>query len=339
MKAYAYSESDAAVWNEFVLTQPDATFFHRVEWYKVWTTAFNFKPCSLVARQDGAITAVLPLALVRRTIFGTALISSPLCVYGGAIGEPKACAVLEAEAIALGRKLGVGYVELRNRDRVPDTRIVSNATVTFRAPLAESAAASLTAIPRKQRAEVRKGTNAGLTGDFERTVEPFHSIYAESVHRLGTPVFTKRLVEVLLDAFGDDCRVLTIRNGGTPVASVLTFFFRDEVLPYFGGGTLTARKSAATPFMYWRLMVLAIEEGRKHFDFGRSAIGSGAAAFKHNFGFTAQPLNYGFEPVRAKGAPDMDPASGRNATLMRAWQYLPSSIAHRIGPMVYPTVV
>ena len=50
----------------------------------------------------------------------------------------------------------------------------------------------------------------------------------------------------------------------------MSFYFRDEVLPYYGGGTSEAREVAGNDFMYWELMRRACERGYKIFDFGRS---------------------------------------------------------------------
>ena len=40
----------------------------------------------------------------------------------------------------------------------------------------------------------------------------------------------------------------------------MSFYFRDEVLPYYGGGTAEARDMAANDFMYWELMRRACEQ-------------------------------------------------------------------------------
>ncbi len=76
-------------------------------------------------------------------------------------------------------------------------------------------------------------------------------------------------------------------DGETPVASVLNFYFRDEVLPYYGGGTAAARGCAGNDFMYWEVMRRAADRGCRLFDFGRSKLGTGAMAFKRNWGFEA----------------------------------------------------
>ena len=47
---------------------------------------------------------------------------------------------------------------------------------------------------------------------------------------------------------------MTVLLGGKAVASVLNFYFRDEVLPFYGGGMAAARDLAANDFMYWEVM-------------------------------------------------------------------------------------
>ena len=126
------------------------------------------------------------------------------------------------------------------------------------------------AIPRKQRAMVRKGIGAGLVGELDKDNRRFFPIYSESVRNLGTPVFSRRLFDTLREVFGERCEVLTVTREHQAVASVMSFYVRDEVLPYYGGGGSLARSSSANDFMYWELMRRACERGIRVFDFGRS---------------------------------------------------------------------
>ena len=79
---------------------------------------------------------------------------------------------------------------------------------------------------------------------------------------------------------------------GMPVSSVLSFYFRDEVLPYYAGDSIDARDLAANDFKYWELMRRACERGLKVFDYGRSKRGTGSFDFKKNWGFEPAPLAY-----------------------------------------------
>jgi FemAB-related protein (PEP-CTERM system-associated) len=343
MTGYRIHQLDAAgtdAWNRFVTDHEAATFFHLAEWQTVLQRAFNFPTYYLYAKQDGDISGVLPLALVKRPPFGSALISTPLCVAGGAIGRDQATIErLEAAAAQKAKELNVGYLELR-RTTAPTREVFINTNYAgFRRELPSTADKALLAIPRKQRAEVRKGMKAELSTRFDHGIDPFYSVYAESVRNLGTPVFSRKYAQTLRDVFGQQCGVLTVLREGMPLASVLSFYFRDEVLPYYGGGLPSARAFSAYAYMYWELMRDAVERGIKFFDFGRSMLGSGTLAFKKNWGFEPTPLYYTFDLVKATEPPNMSPTSARNHLLVSAWKKLPLPVSNRLGPLVYPAIV
>ena len=193
---------------------------------------------------------------------------------------------------------------------------------------------NLLAIPRKQRAMVRKGIKAGLESRIDTDAATAHRIYAVSVRNLGTPVFPRSLFDNLLDVFGDAVDIVTITNDGTAVASVMNFYFRDQVLPYYGGGTAQARTLAANDFMYWEVMRRACERGLRIFDFGRSKIGTGAFSFKKNWGFAPEPWTYEYKLRRIDDIPDINPLNPKYRLFINAWKRLPVPIANIVGPMI-----
>jgi FemAB-related protein (PEP-CTERM system-associated) len=165
-------------------------------------------------------------------------------------------------------------------------------------------------------------------------VDRFFAAYSHSVHRLGTPVFSKHYFEALKAVFGPDCEVQTVTLEGRLIASVMSFYFRDEVLPYYGGGTDQAREVAGNDFMYWELMRRACERGLRVFDYGRSKQGTGSFDFKKNWGFEPQGLNYEYRLVRGKRVPEVNPLNPKYRLMIKMWQRLPLALANRIGPLV-----
>jgi FemAB-related protein (PEP-CTERM system-associated) len=115
---------------------------------------------------------------------------------------------------------------------------------------------------------------------------------------------------------------------------VLNFYFRDEVLPFYGGGIAAARQLAANDFMYWEVMRRACERGYRIFDFGRSKVGTGAYAFKCNWGFKPTPLVYQFRLARGSSVPDLNPLNPKLAVFIAAWKRLPLMVATRLGPLI-----
>ena len=245
-----FDRADAARWDAFVDAAPAATFFHRSGWVEVIDRAFGHRTHYLYAEEDGAITGVLPLVELRSVLFGHALVSTPFCVYGGVAASTNAARdALTAAACALARELSVSHLELRHLAPQNATWPTKQLYVTFRKAIDSDDERNLAAIPRKQRAMVRKGIDAGLTAEPDDGVGLLYDCYAQSVRNLGTPVFSRRHLEILRVVFARDCEVLVVRHARRPVAAVLSFYFRDEVLPYYGGGLDSARDLKANDYM------------------------------------------------------------------------------------------
>jgi FemAB-related protein (PEP-CTERM system-associated) len=326
----------AAAWDAFVLGCPQATFFHRAGWQRILREVFRHDTHYLLARSGGRITGVLPLAHVKSWLFGSALSSLPFAVYGGAAAEDEASAqALEQAAMALAQQLRVPHLELRHRERRHPDWPEQDLYVTFRKALLPDEEANMLAIPRKQRAMVRKGIKNGLRSEIDPGVDRFFALYADNVHRHGTPALPRRYFAELRREFGEDCEVLTVvAPDGRPLSSVLSFYFRDEVLPYYAGDDLAARELAANDFKYWELMRRAVGRGLATFDYGRSKQGTGPYAFKKNWGFEPTPLHYEYRLYTRDSVPQNNPTNAKYRVMIETWRRLPLSFANWLGPFV-----
>lgn len=321
-----------ARWDNFVEAHADATFFHLSGWRSVIERAFGHRTHYLYAESDGHLLGVLPLVHVRSLLFGNALVSTPFCVYGGPVpSDGPACKELLSVAETLASDLGVDYLELRNSAPVADWP-TKNTYVTFRRTLLPTAEENLQAIPRKQRAIVRKGIKSDLRSTWNEDPSAVYDIYAASLKNLGTPVFARKYLVALSEAFADKCRTLDVFLGEQRVASVMSFFFRREVLPYYGGGISQARSVHANDFMYWELMRRSLDERILAFDFGRSKVDSGSYRFKKHWGFEPAPLFYQYKLLKSHSLPDVSPNNPRYRLAISAWRKLPLWITQLLGP-------
>ena len=323
--------------DDFVKAHPDGTFFHLTGWIQVMQRAFGHACPWIVAEENGSIVGLLPLTHVKSRLFTTALISNGFSVYGGPLAlSNEAHAALDAAVAELLSSTGAQYVEYRSRQRTrPDWAAKDETYVTFRKDIDPDADTNMLAIPRKQRAMVRKAFKFELSYNLSRDVDTFFTLYATSVRNLGTPVFPKKLFKALLDVFEGAVDVLTVQApDGTPLTSVLSFYYQNEVLPYYGGGTAAARLYAANDYMYWALMDSARERGCRIFDFGRSKVGTGAYSFKKNWGFEPQPLVYEYLLADGETLPDVNPNNPKYRLLVNSWQKLPLPVANFLGPFI-----
>ncbi len=326
----------AKAWDDFVLASPSASFFHRAGWQRVIGDIFRHPTHYLYAHEAGRITGVLPLAHVKTMLFGNALTSLPFAVYGGVAAEdPASAAALEARACKLAQRLGVEHLELRHVTRRHADWPQQDLYVTFRKTILADEEANMLAIPRKQRAMVRKGIKNGLTSHIDPNVDRFFAVYADNVLRHGTPAMPKRYFERLKQEFRSDCEVLTVTGpAGQVLSSVLSFYFRDEVLPYYAGDEVAARDLAANDFKYWELMRKACARGLKTFDYGRSKQGTGPYAFKKNWGFEPTPLHYEYQLYKRDAVPQNNPTNAKYKLMIATWRRLPLGVANWLGPMV-----
>jgi FemAB-related protein (PEP-CTERM system-associated) len=320
-------------WDDFVQTSTDATFFHQAGWKEVIERAFGHKTYFFYAEIEGKITGILPLVHINSLFFGNTLVSIAPCVYGGIVsGDEQSYLELDKEACRLAEELGVDSLEMRNRVQKNRERPYKKLYVTFRKELDADVEKNFLAIPRKQRAMVRKGIEAGLTSVIDSNIDRIYRAYSESVRNLGTPVFSKKYFQTLKDVFADQCEVLTVEHKGQLIASVMSFYFKDEILPYYGGGTDLARELKGNDFMYWEVMRRAVEKGIKVFDFGRSKIGTGSYSFKKNWGFIPAPLFYEFYLVKSASMPDINPLNPKYQFFIAAWKRLPLAVSQWVGP-------
>ena len=331
------SSANAEAWDAFVDSCPRATFFHKAGWARLVSDVYGHRPHYWLARRGGAIAGVLPLVNMRTWLSGNALVSVPFCVYGGiAATDGETHAALARKAESLGREIGAEFVELRHRSEsepLPDGwRTKADRYATFRKSISADHDANLKAIPRKKRADVRKGLTSGLTVDNSGDIDSFYRIYADSVHRLGTPVFPQRWFRAIARTFAGSTDISVVHGPNGPVAALISFYFRDEVLPYYGGALDAARELHAYDHMYWAQMCRAADRGARIYDFGRSKIGTGAYDYKSYWGFEPAPLTYGFRLIKRAELPDINPLNPKYARMVEIWKRLPLSVANLVGP-------
>ncbi|UYY58704.1 FemAB family XrtA/PEP-CTERM system-associated protein [Sphingomonas sp. S2-65] len=319
---------------------PDGTPFHLPQWSSAVARGCGQRSHYLLAeRPGGEIAGVLPLTESHSPLFGRALVSAGFGVGGGVLADGAvATAKLAGAAFELAGRLTCSTVELRGGVRPGTEWHADDATyVRFVRPLAGDDEAELLAIPRKQRAEVRRSLSNALTvetGSGVAQAAAHYAVYAESVRNLGTPVFPRRLFEATLRAFGDAADLLVVRHEGAPVASVLSLYWNGTVYPYWGGGTEAARGLRANDRMYFALMAHARGRGCTRFDFGRSKAGTGAAAFKKNWGFEPAPLTYFKRTTDGSTPRSINPLDPKYSLQVRAWKRMPLWLANRVGPWI-----
>jgi hypothetical protein len=359
----AFNNSYREKWDGYVKSAPDGSLFHLIGWKDAVESTFGHKPHYIMAMKGDDIRGILPLFEVNSRLFGHSLVSVPYGVYGGiAACDAEAGGALGKSAETLAGLMKVDYLELRGGSNysgrliappVRDDKNHSNDSngssdsdvpnlsiwhtkdlyVTFQRPILATVEENMNAIPRKQRAMVRKGVSSGLASRIGRLddLQQFYAIYAQNVRDLGSPVYPMAFFNALMVNFSDSF-ILSVWKDGKMVAGVLTFVFRGMLMPYYGGGLREYFDHAVNDFMYWELMRFGCEKGFEDFDFGRSKRDTGSYRFKKHWGFEPVPLDYQCFLVNAKEVPNVSPLNPKYQIMINVWKRLPLAVTNWLGP-------
>lgn len=325
--------------DRWICAHSDSTPFHRPAWISAVARGTGQQALMLVCRQDGRIGGILPLNLIHSPLFGRALVSSGFAVDGGILAEDAQSAQLLADACwSEAQALSCSTAELRG-GMLPDHgwTLKRDVYLNFAKPLEANDEAQLLAVPKRHRAEIRKGMGNGLdieVGREAHLLDIHYRLYAENVHRLGTPVFPKALFAEVLAAFDEDADILVVSKDGKPLTTILSLYHNGACMPYWHGAALAARALRSNELGYLSLMSHARERGCTIFDFGRSKVGTGPALWKKTWGWEGVPLAYATRAVPGTKARDINPLSPQYQRKVQLWKKLPLRLANLVGPHI-----
>jgi FemAB-related protein (PEP-CTERM system-associated) len=333
----SFDPAMAEDWDRFVTNQTMGSFFMLSGWKRVIENTFGYQSCYFYAERDNEITAVAPLFLVSNWVVGRCLVSVPFGVYGGICAEDA-----ESEQALLehlkryAAEAEVDHLELRSRSGPLFQDFHANSLyATFTTALSKDPEANLKRLPKDTRYMIRKAQKAGLQARHGwGQLEDFYPLFANNLRNHGTPAFPRDLLDHLANEFDGRLDLMMVYSDSKPVAGVVSFIFRDTILPYYAGASPEAQRLAANNFMYWEVMKSAAESGIRTFDFGRSKKGTGSFVFKTQWNMSLEPLNYQVHLVRRKTVPNFSPLNPKFQLATRIWRSLPLGVTTTLGPHI-----
>jgi FemAB-related protein (PEP-CTERM system-associated) len=329
------SSEDAKQWDEFVENHAAATNYHRWNWKRVLERAFSWPTFYLMAKEEGRVRGILPLAWQKSWIFHGCVSSLPVLSTGGIVAEtPAAADELLEEAKRITRRVGAKFLELRYRDEPVDPLQVKNDKVTVVRPLSPDSEKMWAALGTKIRTKIRKAINAGMTAEFAGAefLDEFYALFCENMRDLGTPVYGRSLFREILAAFPKHTHICIVRLEGRPIATSFLTGFRDTIEAKWSASVSRYLALKPNMFLYWNLFCFAGRQGYKVFDFGRSTPDSGTHVFKMQWGSETIPLHWAYWLPSGREMPQVSTRNPKYQAAIRIWQKLPVALTRTIGP-------
>jgi FemAB-related protein (PEP-CTERM system-associated) len=327
----------------YVDAHPRATLFHSRLWREAVVEAFDHQDCTLAAWRNDRVVGVLPLMRIASRLAGTLLVSVPYGVYGGVVADDaESSTALLDHARRLADRMRVQWLDIRSIEQQwPDLPVLSR-YVTFRKHLPGDPGRVLEEMPRKARAAARQARERhGLEATFDDDDLPaIWRLYSQSMRRLASPNYPAGFFEALVrrtvpagpGVSAPGHLVQIVRHRGRPIAGLLSFVYRDTLLPYFAGCDERFEKYHPNNFLYLAAMEKGVEIGCREFDFGRSRVdNAGSFNFKRFQGFEPTPLQYQYYVPRGGRQPDLTPGNPKLDLARRVWPRLPLAVTRPLG--------
>lgn len=324
-------------WDAYLAGRPEASVYHAPGWGAVMARAYGNTPFYLTAGRDGQTVGVLQLVLQKSILFGKHLCSVPYFDAAGIVADDAdACGALLAEARALGDRLGVDWVELRQLASLGESIPVRSDKVTMWLDIPQGEEAMWKQLKTKIRTKVRKSRKSDLEvahGQAE-LLDEYCDVYSRTMRDLGSPPHSKRFFRLILDEFGSAVKLFVVRSQGRAVAASFTLTDRLGFHVPWSGSDVRFRSMGGNRLLYWEMLAHAAESGCPTFDFGRSTRGSGTYGFKKEWGAREVPLYWHYLMPPGKDLPELRPDSPKYRLMVSCWKKLPLCLARTLGPRI-----
>jgi len=108
----------------------------------------------------------------------------------------------------------------------------------------------------------------------------------------------------VVTCLGDRLKIRVASKAGRPIASIITLRHGRTTVYKYGGSDASAHNLGAMPFLFWKAIEDAKNDGAQKFDFGRSDCdNAGLITFKDRWGSQRTALTYWRMPGRgARGS-------------------------------------
>ncbi|HYT90926.1 MAG TPA: FemAB family XrtA/PEP-CTERM system-associated protein [Gemmataceae bacterium] len=322
----------------YVAREPQMPLSRHPAWLTVLQKGLGHVPHCLEAVEDGQTCGLLPLAYVGSWLFGRFLVGLPYLNYGGVVADnDRVAQKLVENAATLADGLKVRYLELRHEQPLACDKLGGQRSdkVNMRLALPATGEELWKRLASKVRNQIRNGQKNGLTVAWggQDLLAEFYKVFRRNMRDLGTPVYSKKLFQSILEQFRDRAELCVVRAEGTPVAAALLLHGWGVTEVPSASSLRLYNHTCANMLMYWHLLERSIQRGQAVFDFGRASQDSNTYRFKKQWG--AQPAVAGWQYyLRVGTEADMRADNPKYERLVRLWRWLPVSLTSWIGPLI-----
>ena len=338
------TNNDKSVWDDYVISKPDASPYHLFAWKNAVEEALGHKGYYLIAEDKNTIQGVLPFFHIKFPLFINELVALPYCDVGHILfNNEGAFKALINEASLLQQKLHTTKTQIRGELKIPEREIGK----VFREPynkvrmflkLPESSELLFKSFKSKLRSQIRKAEKNGLTFQWneQEDITEWYSVFSENMRDLGSPVHSKLFFEKIMKFYGGNAKQGLVIYNKIPVGCCIILKISNKVSIPWASTLRKYNKLAPNMLLYWNALKYSADSGCNTFDFGRSTEGEGSYKFKKQWGAKPTPLYwYSFAENNERGSSVENFSYSRKREFFTdIWRKFPLPLANAFGPKV-----
>src|SRR5215213_7568829 len=222
---------DETLWDQFVLSHPQASGYHTLAWRGVIRKAFGHRTYYFMAKDErGMVQGVLPLVLTKSPMFGCFLTSMAFFNYGGILADrAEVRTALLTAAADTAKTVGAAHIELRQAEALETDWPVRARKVSMRLALPPEYETLRKAFPSKLRSQIRRAEKEGMDVRIggRELLEAYYAVFVRCMRDLGTPVYGKEFFQSIIETFPKEVRLCVVFLNGVPLASGFLYGFRN----------------------------------------------------------------------------------------------------------------
>jgi len=337
-------EDEMQQWDDYVRFHPNGTPFHLHNWLKTIYDSYHFETFLYAIKDNqGRLTSILPLFLIKSIITGSRIISLPFTDYCGPL-----CSSREEEKellIAIKETFGerVKHIEIRSKLMDEGSFIRDEFFKGHVLKLGNDPSALFNNFDKKTiRYSIRKAQKADVEIIEENNmqgIEAFYSLNKMTRKKHGVPHQPKYFFEnIFKNMFSDNCAFLLLARSNSKVIASGLFFRMNGTIHYKYNASDQEYLNEKRPnhLLTWHAIERGCLEHYDFFDFGRTdPSNSGLMRYKEMWGAQAVDLPYyhypkveGFSCGNTVGSSSVD-------KLTKIWQKLPDQLVDLVSSSIY----
>lgn len=338
------SADDMRQWDAYVISHPDGTPFHLYSWIRTIYDSYHFEP-NLYANKDeqGNITSILPLFVIRSLITGSKLISLPFTDFCGPLcrncDDEKE--LLEKVITTLGKHFR--HIEIRSELMGTDSLLRDNFFKRHVLRLEHDPSSLFKKFDKKTiQYSIKKAQKSGVEiweENSEEGMEMFFELNRMTRKKHGVPhqprLFFNNVYKNMFS--GGNAFLLLARSDSKILAGGL-FFRLNKTIHYKYNASDQEYLNEKRPnhLLTWNAIERACSEQYDYFDFGRTApCNNGLMRYKEMWG--AQPLDapyYHYPKVKGLSSGKVVGATSID-NLSKIWKKLPDTLVDILSTKIY----